>query len=201
MVRTILSRSIRVVRLERSAYTEIAHDSNATRQALAVVLGVAVPTAIVTYLAGTAPFSSPAATSPTGSFPAGYPQRIVLISGLLSPLFAVAWWVIWSYCCYIAATKVFGGRGTFAQALRALGYASAPGVLEAFTFIPVTGGVVGLVGSVWTIVTNVVAVSEVFNVHGVKLLLTLVVGFILNLVGRFLSIVVLGPLLFRMFLP
>ena len=64
---------------------------------------------------------------------------------------------------YLATVgRLMGGRGSFDQMLRALGFAMAP---QALGFVPIANFIPGfVVGAVWTTVCVVVAVREVHEI-------------------------------------
>ena len=137
-----IARMIRAAKLEQSLYREVAHDQHATRQALVVVL-----------------LSSLAAG--LGATPVAGPSG--LVTGGLVALLA---WYIWTFLTCIIGVKLFPMSRTSArhrEVWRALGFASAPGVLRIFGAIPGVAGIAFLVAVVWMLLAAVIGVRQVLD--------------------------------------
>ncbi len=87
--------------------------------------------------------------------------------GILEVLIAAVLWlaglfVAWAVAgaIYFLAARVFGGRGTYAGMMTALGFAQAPLALGILGFIPVLGGIILLVAGILT------AINYVFAIRG-----------------------------------
>lgn len=92
-------------------------------------------------------------------------------NGLLGLAFgfvaAFVGWVLFSYVTYFVGTRLLGGPATQAtpeELMRVLGFAQAPSVLAVFGLIPILGGLVAFVGSIWALVTAIVAIRQALEV-------------------------------------
>jgi hypothetical protein len=73
----------------------------------------------------------------------------------------VAGWLVQSFLIYISATRAFGGQATLSQMLRPLGYSFTPYCLTlAWPAVPHFGFLIGLIGTSWSTIADVVAVRE-----------------------------------------
>jgi len=137
--------------LNIDTYEEVEHDQDATMQAAAVVLMVALCQAIGAWELG--PFSA---------------ARIAFIE--------LGSWFTWAGVTYLVGEKIFQGEATWGELLRTLGFAKAPGVLYAFGIVPLLGwGVTAVVG-VWMMVTAFVAARQALDISNGKTFLTVLVG-------------------------
>ena len=137
-----LARMVRAVTLAQSLYKEVEKDQSATWQALAVVL-----------------FSHLAA----GIGAATHAGSGGLVMGGLVALLA---WHVWIFLTYILGAKLFPMSQTSAslwEFWRALGFASAPGILRVFGVVPGLTGMTFLVAAVWMLMTSVLAVRQVLD--------------------------------------
>jgi hypothetical protein len=87
-------------------------------------------------------------------------------------------WIAWSYITYWIGTSMFKGQATPGELLRTIGFAQTPGVLSILSFIPILGGVVGLVVFVWMIVAGVIALRQALDISTGQAVITAIVGFI-----------------------
>jgi hypothetical protein len=137
-----IARMVRAAKLEQSLYEEVENDQYATRQALVVVL-----------------LSSLAA----GTGASTYAGLGGLVVGGLVALFA---WYAWIFSVYIVGAKLFPVSQTSVrhrELWRALGFASAPGMLRVFGAIPGLTGMAFLVAAVWMLIAAVIAVRQVLD--------------------------------------
>jgi hypothetical protein len=174
----LTDRMYRAARLDVSLYNEVEADVTATNQALTVVVVTGIASAIGAGL---------------GEAVAGRPAGILggLIGGLLIEILG---WLVWSYVMYFVGTRLFHGTATYGELLRTLGFAYSPGVLLILRFIPLIGGLVALVVSIWRIVTGFIAVREALDLDTGNTVATMVIGIIayvvvLAIVGTVLAVV------------
>ena len=157
-----------VFRLNPMVFEEIEHDENATSQAAIVVL-------IVALVSGAGSALSAALTG-AGSF-----------QGFIS---ALAWsfigWLIWSAVSYFVGTSLFGGKATFGEMLRVIGFAYAPQVLA---IIPCVGFLIGLV---WSLIAGFIAVRQGLDVDDVRAFLTVLIGMAVYAIGYVIISVLIG---------
>ena len=142
VVNPLFDRMIRAAKLDSMLYEEVEHDQDAMGQAMAVVV-------LASVCAG---LGSP--------FGAGI---VTIMSNALAALFG---WFVSAGVIYLIGTRLFPEPGTeadYGQLLRTIGFASAPGVLHLFGFIPLLGWLIGLVASVWMLAATVVAVRQALD--------------------------------------
>jgi hypothetical protein len=138
---TFMERVIGAAKLDAHIYEEVEHDRSAMAQAMTVVVLSAVAAGI-------------------GSVRAGF-GGLVMVS-----VAALVGWFIWGWLTYLIGTKLLPEADTSAdigQMLRTIGFSSAPGVLRVFGFVPLLGGIITFVASVWMLVAMVVAVRQALD--------------------------------------
>jgi len=64
----------------------------------------------------------------------------------------------------------------FLEVLRTIGFAHSPGVLNILGFIPILGGLIGLVVGIWTLVATIVAMRQALDFDTTKAVLTAIIG-------------------------
>ena len=140
----MVNRMIRACRLDVHLFEEVEADSSATRQALSVVVLAALAIGIASLALGT-----------TG--------LIGLFFGVVT---AIAGWALWAWILYLIGTKILPSPETHAdwgQLARTVGFAQSPGVFRVFGVLPVVGGIIFLVVSVWMLVAMVIAVRQALD--------------------------------------
>ena len=104
----------------------------------------------------------------------------------------LAGWAVWSGITYLVGTRLFGGRATWGELLRTLGFAQAPGVLLVLAIVPILGGLVKGVVGLWLLATGFVALRQALDVSAGRALLTALVGWVALVVVRLLIGATLG---------
>mgnify|MGYP000451054724 FL=1 len=139
---SMVDRMIRASRLDVHIFEEVEADTSATKQALSVVVLVALATGI-------------ASLGTTG------------LGGLLvGVVVSIAGWAIWAWLLYLIGTKILPSHETHAdwgQLARTVGFAQSPGVFRVLGVVPVVGGIIFLVASVWLLVAMVIAVRQALD--------------------------------------
>lgn len=148
-----MRRVVRVFELDPEVFEEVEHDHFAGPQAFATVL--------LASLAGGV--GNVGAAILLGERQRPFEMMLVEIAG-----FVVAW-VVWSFLMMAVGT-LFGGVADMGETLRALGFASAPGLLM---IVPGVGLVIGVP---WALVAMVVAVRQALDFTTGKALGTVAVG-------------------------
>ena len=135
-------RLIGAAKLDVSTYEEVEADTSATPQAMIVVLLSALAAGI-------------------GSIgDSGIKGMLAITVG------ALVGWFIWAGLTYLIGTKMLPEPDTKAdlgELLRTTGFSQAPGLLRVLGIIPVLGGLVSLVASVWMLVAFVIAVRQALD--------------------------------------
>jgi hypothetical protein len=139
--------------LEVATYEEVEADTSATGQAAIVVTLGAIASAIGASRGG-----------------AGG-----IIGALVASLIG---WVLWAGVTYFIGAKILGGTATWGELLRTLGFAQSPKVLAVLAIIPGMGWIVGLVLSVWLLVTGIVAIRQALDFSTGKAIATALLGWL-----------------------
>jgi hypothetical protein len=160
----LLQRMIRAARLDGALYEEVEADTSLTRQAATVVAIVAVCQGLGSLLAMVLAGARGSQVLPG------------LVFALIGPFVG---WVVWSYTAYWIGTGLLGGTATPGELLRTLGFAQTPGVLGLLSFLPLAGGLVGLIAGLWVLAAGIVAIRQGLDVTTGKALVAAVVGWLI----------------------
>ena len=137
----LIDRMIGAARLQVSTFEDVEADRSATRQAMLVVIVVAIATGI-------------------GSLGGG-------VAGLLGGVaFALVGWATWAWLTYLVGTRLLATPQTHAdwgQLARALAFAQSPGVFKVLGAIPGIGPLLFFVASLWQLVAMVIAVRQALD--------------------------------------
>ena len=172
---TITSRMIRASMFDVHAYEEVEADKSATKQALTVVLIVAL----------------------VGSLPS-------LVSGdirylLFTFMASVSYWAVWAFITYFIGTKILPEQTTDAdwgQLLRTTGFAQSPGVLTIFGIIPGVASLLAIPITMWQFGTMVMAVRQALDYKStLRAVGVVLIGIIPAIISLFFIAVVLLGLL------
>ena len=160
----IVNRCIRAARLDASVFNEVEHDPRLTSEAITVVAAVAVLGGIGSFL--------------SGLFTRGI---IGAFGGLIvGVIMALVGYFIWSFICFFVGTRFMEGQAAdVSEVMRPLGYAFAPQALALFNFIPCLGGLITLVGALWSLVAGIIAVREALDFDTGKAVVTVVIGWVI----------------------
>ena len=144
-MRLFLNRFVRAARLDVELYKEIAADPLTLNQAWITVL-------IYCMAAAWGSFGGVGAVG----------TNIAMITTLIG-------WYIWAFFTYFAASRFFRenqndlGRMQRKTVIRAMGFASAPGVVRLLGVIPGLGIVILAVATIWMIAASTIAVKQALN--------------------------------------
>ncbi|MGI8963705.1 MAG: YIP1 family protein [Thermomicrobiales bacterium] len=166
----ILNRAIRVAKLDLPVYREIAQDSRATTEAAIVVAVVAVASGI-------------------GALTESFGVVVVAIVG------AFLGWIVFSAMTYFFGKNIFGTPTTqvdIESLMRTQGYARVPGILAFFGFIPVLGWIVAIVGSIWALVTAIVAIRETLVISTGRAIIVGIIAAIASGIVLFILALIFG---------
>jgi hypothetical protein len=177
----LTNRMIRAAKLESNLYEEVERDQSATAQALTVVIAVAIAqglgSGIGALMAGRG----------LGNF------VLALIGGII---LGIIGWVVWSALVYFVGTSLFGGRATLGEVLRTVGFAYTPNVLAIVSFIPILGGLIAFVASIWALIALIIGIRQALDFSTGKAVITALVAWIVMVIviGILGGIVGLGAL-------
>lgn len=163
----MLGRVIRAIRLDVTLYQEVEVDERLTTEAAIVVILVGIIGAIGTFFA---------------TLPVGFGRAIVAFFG--AAILAVIAWVVQAYLIHFIGTSLFQGQSTAQELMRTVGYAQAPGLLGIFSFIPVLGWILAIIGFIWILVGTVIAAREALDIDTGKAFVTCLLAFIAYVVLR-----------------
>jgi len=138
----ITDRMLRAARLDPALYEEVEADQTLTREAMTVV----VLSAVAAGLGGAA--------------------RTGVLGLVVLAIAALISWYVWAYLTYWIGTRVLPEPQTHAdvgQMLRAIGFASSPGLLRIVGLLPGFTGAAFAVANVWMLVAMVVAVLQALD--------------------------------------
>ncbi len=142
---TFTQRMIGAAKLDVDIYEEVEADTSAMGQAMTLVV-----------------LSSLAAG--VGSF-----REIGLVGVLIAGILALVGWFIWAGLTYLIGTKLLPEPQTesnVGELLRTIGFASSPGLLRIFAFLPAVGTILNFVVGVWMLIAMVVAVRQALDYKG-----------------------------------
>jgi len=162
----LVQRMMGAATLNIDTYEEVEHDETATMQAAAVVVMVAVSSAI-------------GAVGDGGG------------SILFAPVGQIIGWLIWAGVTYLIGTKIFAGTATWGEMLRTLGFAQSPGVLYLLAILPFFGGMIRFAIGIWMLVAGVIAVRQALDFTTGKAVLTVIIGWFVMII----PVMILGGLI------
>ena len=171
---SMVDRMIRASRLDVDLFEEVEADTSATRQALSVVVLVALATGL----------ASLATTGLSGLF--------------VGVVVSIAGWAIWAWIVYLIGTKIIPSHATHAdwgQLARTLGFAQSPGIFRVLGLVPVVGIFIFSAASIWMLVAMVVAVRQALDYTSTRRAIAVVlIGFIPYLLLTYMAFALLGAL-------
>ena len=138
---TFPQRAIGAARLEVPVFEEIEADRAATGQALIVVVLSSVAAGI----------------GVSGLYNAPVLHRVML---------ALLLWVFWAISTYIVGVYLMPEPQTqtnVGELLRTIGFAASPGMLRILGMIPVIGGTIYVISTVWMLVAMVIAIRQALD--------------------------------------
>lgn len=169
----MVERMIRAARLDVDLYEEVEANPALTQEAITVVVIIAVLNMI-------------------GSIIGSFIGPTTIGTAILGGVWALIGFFIWAWLAYFIGTRVFGGTADYGELIRTLGYAYTPNILGVLSFIPCLGALLALAGAIWALVAMVVAVRQALDFDTTKAILTVVVGFIVYLIGAFIVALIFG---------
>ena len=156
---TLVERMQGAAMLRVPTYEEVEHDHTATGQAATVVAIAAVAQA-------------------GGGLGQGGPGIVGALVGQL------VGWAVWAGLTYFIGTRLFRGTADWGELLRTLGFSQAPAVLAALGFLPLVGGLIRFVVTIWVAIAGVIAVRQALDIGTGQAVATVLIALIpLMLVG------------------
>ncbi len=156
---TFLQRAIGAARLSVPIFEEIEADRTATAQALVIV--------VLSNLAAGIGLTSGVLNAPVL-------HRVML---------ALLLWVFWAIATYIVGVYLMPEPQTqtdVGELLRTIGFAASPGMLRIFGMVPVIGGTIYVIATVWMLVAIVIAIRQAldYNSTGRAIVVCVITGLI-----------------------
>ncbi len=140
---TFAERMMGAATLDVHTYEEVEADTTATTQAM----GIVVLSSIAQGIAGLA----------QGGGGYGF------VAGAMGALIG---WFIWAFLVYIIGTKVLPEpqtRSNLGELLRTTGFSASPGLLRVLGIIPILGGLIMIVVSIWMLIAMIIAVRQALD--------------------------------------
>jgi hypothetical protein len=137
-----LDRLLRAAKLDPDLYKEVAADTKAMFSAMMAVFLYSMASAYGTF-------------GRAGTFGIQF--------GMITTLFG---WYVWAFSCYFIAVRLLPETRVDIDrkaVLRALGFASSPGLIRLLGLLPEMAGVTFVIASIWMIVAAVVVIKQVLN--------------------------------------
>ena len=155
------NRIIRAAMLDSNLYEEVEADKSAQGQAMGIVTLASIAAGIGLYK--------------TGGFSG-------ILTGTVASLIG---WYVWAYLTYFIGTKFLPEPQTEAdlgELLRTIGFASSPGLLRVFYFIPGVGVPIYLISSLWMLVAMIIAVRQALDYNStLRAIGVCVIGYIFQI--------------------
>ena len=170
---SIVDRMLGFARLDARVIEDVERDTNATSQALIVVVLAAIAGAI---------------GSLGGSVDQTQDQNF-LAAMLLGAIAAVAGWVVFSVIAYFVGSTLFATpqtSSTIGQVLRVVGFAQGPKIVGILGFIPLLGWIASLAAWIWFVVVAIVALRQAFEFSTERAVGTAIVALIVQVVVQIL---------------
>lgn len=110
-------------------------------------------------------------------------------SFLTTPFQFLFWWIVYGAVVQ-GVSKIFGSKAPFSQLLSCTGLAVAPRVLGFFDFLPYVGGLIGLVGLLWSIPLYIMGVRSAYDSRWPRAILLALSPLILLLIVAILLVII-----------
>ena len=170
---TFTQRMLGAAKLDVNTYEEVEADTSAMGQAMALVV-------LANLAAG------------VGSL-----GEVGIVGALIASILALVGWFMWAGLTYLIGTKILPEPQTesgVGELLRTIGFASSPGLLRVFGFLPVVGTILNFVVGVWMLMAMVVAVRQALDYKGTgRAIGVCLIGWLVYfLVGIFAAVILTG---------
>jgi len=139
---TFSQRMVGAAKLDMPIYKEVRADTQATGQAITVVVLSSIAQGI-------------------GAFALGGIRGLALGAAM-----ALIGWCVWATIVYLIGTKILPEpqtRSDIGELLRTTGFAASPGLLRVLGFVPVLGFLIVVVVNVWMFMAMVIAVRQALD--------------------------------------
>ena len=164
----MVSRMIRAARLDVNLYEEVEANPSLTREAITVVVLIVLLNTMGSLV---------------GILLKGRPVGTAVYVASSNGLWSLVSFFIWAWLTYFIGTRLFDGTADYGEVVRTLGYAYTPNILAVVRFVPCIGDLLWAIGALWSLVATTVAVRQALDFTTGKAILTVIVGFIVYVVG------------------
>lgn len=171
----VINGMLRALRLDKTFFEEVEHDTSYNQDALAVVIFVSILSGIGSFL---------------GALITGRGFLSAIGGLIVGVLLAVFGYFLWVFVAHWVGTNLFKGSGDRGQVQRAFGFAYSPQVLNILSFIPCVGWLISLVAWIWSVAAGFVAIRQSLDQDDTNALLTVIVSAIIV----FVILAVLGAI-------
>jgi len=145
--RSVWERMTGAAALDPVTFEEIERDPKATGEAVAVVVIVAICSAIGSFWHGALAIAA-------------------------APISAIVTWLVWTAITYVIGDKLLGSTATWGELLRTIGFAQSPGVFMILGIIPILGGLMRTIVAIWMVVAGVIAIRTALRFSTTKAVIT-----------------------------
>jgi hypothetical protein len=158
LAHSLVQRMVGAAKLDVQMFEEVEADTSATRQALIVVIVVALATGLSAAIGQGLAVLIP-----------------VVLFGLIS-------WAVWAFIIYLIGTKLLPTSDTecdWGQVARTTGFAQTPGLLKIFGVVPIVGVPIAILAEIWRLVATVIAIRQALDYSStLRAVAVVVLGFI-----------------------
>lgn len=169
---SFVERMIGAAKLDVATFEEVEADSSATGQAMIVVVLSSLASGV------------------------GFFTDLGLKGLLIGTVASLVGWFVWAGLTYLIGTKMLPEPQTesdMGELLRTIGFASSPGLLRVLGFIPLLGGLIGLVTAIWMLAAFVVAVRQALDYKSTgRAVAVCLIGFVVYLIATFAVMMIFG---------
>ena len=166
---TLSERMIGAAKLDVHTYEEVEADTNATGQAMMVVVLSSIAQGI------------------------GLGGLTGLIGGAIGGLIG---WFIWAFLVYVIGTKVLpepNTRSDMGELLRTIGFSASPGLLRVLGLVPLLGGLIIFAANIWMLIAMVIAVRQALDYQSTgRAIGVCVIGWLAQLVVMVMLMLAMG---------
>ena len=157
----IFNGMIRAMRLDKTFFEEVEHDTSYNRDALWVVILVSAIGSIGSFV---------------GSLILGRSFFSALGGMIVSLIVALLAYFVFVFIAHWVGTTLFKGSGDRGEVQRAFGFAYSPMILNIVSFIPCFGGLISFAAWIWFLVAAFVAIRQSLDQDNANAALTAIVS-------------------------
>jgi hypothetical protein len=160
----VVSRLLRLARLDTSVFDEVRMDPAATASSFFVVAAATFAAGIGGWLAWVEKFDADEG-------------EVFVESAILGSLFSIGLWIVWLFVAYVLLTQVFRERADLQQLIRTMGLAAAPLGLSLLLLIPGINYGIGLTSIALFFGLTTIAIQSTTTAEPAKVLTANAAGF------------------------